>query len=174
MSEPTEYKKIDLDDIFRRYYRPLCLYALHYLHRTENVEDVVQECLTECLERSEKGHLISDAKSYLYRMVRNRCFLILKKESMIDRNRLISEFEETLPDIEYEELSFMEARMWTAIDSLPERRRETFLLCKRDGLKYEEIADRLGISVNTVKNQVSKALKTIKDGSWEIYFFFFG
>jgi RNA polymerase sigma-70 factor (ECF subfamily) len=68
----------------------------------------------------------------------------------------------------------MEARMWTAIDSLPERRRETFLLCKRDGLKYEEIADRLGISVNTVKNQVSKALKTIKDGSWEIYFFFFG
>lgn len=107
-------------------------------------------------------------------MVRNRCFLVLKKESLIDRNRFISEFEETLIDTEYKEQSFMEARMWTAIDSLSDRCREVFLLCKRDGLKYEEAADKLGISVNTVKNQISKALKVIKGESLKIYFFFFG
>lgn len=98
----------------------------------------------------------------------------LKKESLIDRNRFISEFEETFIDTEYKEQSFMEARMWTAIDSLSDRCREAFLLCKRDGLKYEEAADKLGISVNTVKNQISKALKTIKGECLKIYFFFFG
>ena len=107
-------------------------------------------------------------------MGRNRCFLVLKKESLIDRNRFISEFEETLIDTEYKEQSFMDARMWTAIDSLSDRCREVFLLCKRDGLKYEEAADKLGISVNTVKNQISKALKAIKGESLKIYFFFFG
>ena len=173
-SESTKFERIDLDSIFRRYYRPLCLYALHYLHITEDAEDVVQDCLTEFLERSEKGYLVSDVKSYLHIMVRNRCFLVLKKESLIDRNRFISEFEETLIDTEYKEQSFMEARMWTAIDSLSDRCREVFLLCKRDGLKYEEAADKLGISVNTVKNQISKALKAIKGESLKIYFFFFG
>lgn len=110
-SESTKFERIDLDSIFRRYYRPLCLYALHYLHIAEDAEDVVQDCLTEFLERSEKGYLVSDVKSYLYIMVRNRCFLVLKKESLIDRNRFIFEFEETLIDTEYKEQSFMEARM---------------------------------------------------------------
>lgn len=173
-STQNKSEEIDLDNIFRRYYRPLCLYALHYLHVAEDAEDVVQDCLTEFLERSENIHLVSDAKSYLYMMVRNRCFLVLKKENIIDRSRSISEFEETLYDTEYIEQSFIEARMWTAIDSLSDRCREAFLLCKRDGLRYEEVADRLGISVNTVKNQISKAIKTIKGKCRKIYFFFFG
>lgn len=173
-SESTKFEKIDIDSIFRKYYRPLCLYALHYLHIAEDAEDIVQDCLTEFLELSEKGRFVSDVKSYLFMMVRNRCFLVLKKENIIDRNRFISDFEETLTDTEYKEQSFMEARMWTAIDSLPDRCREAFLLCKRDGLKYEEVADRLGISVNTVKNQISKALKSIKGECRKIYFFLFG
>ena len=65
-SESTKFERIDLDSIFRRYYRPLCLYALHYLHIAEDAEDVVKDCLTEFLERSEKGYLVSDVKSYLY------------------------------------------------------------------------------------------------------------
>ena len=48
------------------------------------------------------------------------------------------------------------------------------MLAKRDGMKYEEIAVRLHISVNTVKNQMSKALKTLKEGVRKVYLFFFG
>ena len=46
-------------------------------------------------------------------------------------------------------------------------------MSKRDGLKYMEIADELGISENTVRNQISKALKILKDGVVKIYSFFF-
>ena len=63
-------------------------------------------------------------------------------------------------------------RLWTAIDSLPERCREIFLMSKRDGLKYEDIADELGISENTVRNQISKALKILKEGSQKIISYF--
>jgi RNA polymerase sigma-70 factor (ECF subfamily) len=47
-------------------------------------------------------------------------------------------------------------------------------MSKRDGLKYEEIATELGISENTVRNQISKALKVLKDGAIKIFMFFFG
>ena len=43
----------------------------------------------------------------------------------------------------------------------------------RKGLKYEEIAEELGISENTVRNQISKALKILKEGAQKIYMFFF-
>ena len=46
-------------------------------------------------------------------------------------------------------------------------------MSKRDGLKYEEIADELGLSVNTVRNQISKALKVLKEGARKLYMFFF-
>lgn len=168
-------RKINVDEIFRRYYRPLCLYALHFLHVTENAEDVVQDCVADFIELTdERGEAVADIRSYLFMMVRNRCLDMLRQESRIDHSRGADEMEEISDDSDLEESSFIEARMWTAIDSLPERCREAFLLSKRDGLKYEEIAEELGISVNTVKNQISKALKTLKDGCHRIYTFFFG
>lgn len=164
----------DVDEIFRRYYRPLCLYALHYLRSPENAEDVVQDCITDFLEGIGEGRDVADVKSYLYMMVRNRCLDTIKGDSHIDRDRTADELEERIDESDYEEASFIEARMWTAIDSLPEKCREVFLMSKRDGLKYEEIAEELDISINTVRNQVSKALKALKDGCHRVYMFFFG
>lgn len=167
-------RKINIDEIFRLYYRPLCLYALHYLHSTDDAEDVVQDCVTEFLERIDRGFEVDNVRSYLFMMVRNRSLDSLKLATCIDTNHTADEFVELIDESEYEEASFIEARLWTAIDSLPEKCREIFLLCKRDGLKYEEIAEELGVSINTVKNQVSKALQTLKNGCHKIYMFFFG
>lgn len=161
-------------DNFLQYYRPLCLFALHYLKDIDDAEDTVQDCFMELWKRKEKGFEVSGLKSYLYSMVRNRCIDILKKDSLIDGNVQPSDLEEILSDEECEEWSYEEARIWTAIEALPEKCKEVFLLAKRDGMKYEEIAVRLHISVNTVKNQVSKALKTLKEGVRKVYLFFFG
>lgn len=161
-------------DNFLQYYRPLCLFALHYLKNIDDAEDAVQDCFMELWKRKEKGFEVSGFKSYLYSMVRNRCIDILKKDSLIDGNVQPSDLEEILSDEECEEWSYDEARIWTAIEALPEKCKEVFLLAKRDGMKYEEIAVRLHISVNTVKNQVSKALKTLKEGVRKVYLFFFG
>ena len=165
---------ISAEDIFRRYYRPLCLYALRYLRSPENSEDVVQDCLTDFLERRDDGHDVADVKSYLFMMVRNRSLDMLRRASFIDRSATDEEFDDLIDEDDREDAAFIEARLWTAIDSLPEKCREVLLMSKRDGLKYEEIAEEMGISVNTVKNQISKALKALKEGCHRVYMFFFG
>ncbi|MBR8709715.1 hypothetical protein IX321_002527 [Bacteroides pyogenes] len=163
-----------MDDAFRLYYRPLCLYALHYLNNTEDAEDTVQDCFAELWEHINNGRMVSDLKSYLYSMTRNHCIDKLKKHSVIDPNITPMDLADEISDEECEERAFIEARLWTTIDSLPERCREALLLSKRDGLKYEEIAKRQEVSVNTVKNQISKALKALKEGGRKVYMFFFG
>lgn len=169
----NETKK-NIDDSFRRYYRPLCLYAMHYLRDIDLVEDVVQDCFVELWERMNTEKEIINVKAYLYMMVRNRCLDTLKKDNQIDYNVSPSDLAGIIQDEEAEERSLIEARLWTAIDSLPEKCREVFLLSKRDGLKYKEIADKLNISTKTAENQVAKAMKVLKEGTIKIYNFFFG
>lgn len=166
--------KRDIDESFRCYYKPLCLYAMHYLHDMYLVEDVVQDCFVELWERMNNEKTVSSVKAYLYMMVRNRCLDTLKKDNQIDCNILPSDLAGIIQDEEAEERSLIEARLWTAIDSLPEKCREVFLLSKRDGLKYKEIADKLNISIKTAENHVAKAMKVLKEGTIKIYNFFFG
>ena len=90
---------------------------------------------------------------------------------------LTDELPDDLSDTTDEEriaLAERDARLWSAIDRLPSERRRIFLLSKRDGLKYQEIAEELHISVKTVEVQISKALKALRETAIRIYTFFFG
>ena len=107
-------------------------------------------------------------------MVRNRCMDQLRKKGIPTESLKPYDTYGIIDDDQAQERSQTEARLWTAIDSLPEKCREVFILSKRDGLKYEEIAEELGLSVNTVRNQISKALKVLKEGVQKVYMFFFG
>jgi RNA polymerase sigma-70 factor (ECF subfamily) len=105
--------------------------------------------------------------------VRNRCLDDLKKKGLPTESLKPNDTYGIIDDDDAQERAQTEARMWTALDSLPPKCREVFILSKRDGLKYEEIAEELGLSVNTVRNQISKALKIIKEGVVKLYMFFF-
>lgn len=165
---------MDFDTLFRYHYRPLCLYAIHYVHDIDAAEDVVQECFSVLWEKTEQeGGEIANVRSYLYTMVRNRSLDWLKQNSMFDTTLSPSDLEDRLPEEEVEERTVMEARIWTAIDSLPDRCREVFLLNKRDGMKYKDIADKFHISVHTVDNHIQKALRLIREGAYKVYTFFF-
>ena len=170
---PQKDNNIDFDDLFRYNYRPLCLYALHYLQDVDLSEDIVQESYTALWEKLQEGVQVFNRKSYLYMMVRNRCLDHLRKKGIPAESLKPYDTYGIIDDDDAQERAHNEARMWTAIDSLPEKCREVFILSKRDGLKYEEIAEELGLSVNTVRNQISKALKVLKEGVHKLYTFFF-
>ena len=162
-----------MDELFRYNYRPLCLYALHYLNDPVTVEDIVQDCFASLWEKTKEGTAVNNRRSYLYMMVRNRCLDNLRKAGIRTEELKPYDTYGIIDDDDAQQRSQIEARLWTAIDSLPEKCREIFLMSKRDGLKYEEIAEELGISENTVRNQISKALKTLKEGAQKIISYFF-
>lgn len=165
--------QIDFEVLFRLHFRPLCLYALHYLGNVEAAEDVVQESFVKLWEKLEQGSEVSNTRAYLYMTVRNRCLDQLKAKGLATESLKPYDTYGIIDEDEAEERSRTEAKIWTALDSLPEKCREIFLLSKRDGLKYEEIAQELNLSVNTVRNQISKALSILKEGAKKIYSFFF-
>ena len=166
-------KEINFNDLFRYNYRPLCLYALHYIQDVDLAEDIVQESYTALWEKLQDGAQVLNRKSYLYMMVRNRCLDHIRKKTIPTESLKPNDTYGIIEDDDAQERSQTEARIWTAIDNLPEKCREVFIMSKRDGLKYEEIAEELGLSVNTVRNQISKALKILKEGIHKVYMFFF-
>ena len=80
---------------------------------------------------------------------------------MLQTTECIADIED-LSEEEQIYQSERDARLWAAIDGLPAERKKIFLLSKRDGLKYQEIAEELQISIKTVENQMGKALKTLR------------
>ena len=167
-------KLATIEDLFRLNYRPLCMFALHYLQDADFVEDVVQECFTVLWEKLEQGADVANRRAYLYMSVRNRCLDHLRRKGIPTESLKPYDTYGIIDDDDAEERSVMEAKLWTAIDSLPEKCRQVFLMSKRDGLKYEEIAEELGLSVNTVRNQISKALNVLKNGAVKLYTFILG
>lgn len=148
----------EFEAYFRRLYLPLGMYALRIVDDADVAEDMVQEAFMNTWERLDGGLEISNFKAFMYRSVRNECLSYLSslKEKV---------GEEFIPEAGEEEIdtSFRDARIWKAIDELPEKCREIFLMSKRDGYSNEEIADELGISIKTVKNQMTKAFSRLRE-----------
>lgn len=160
---------MDADILFRNYYRPLCIYALHYLRDVAQAEDVVQDCFVRLLET---GNMPQNGRAWLYTAVRNRCIDHLRRHNPLLTDVQPEDLDGLISDEEAQERSIREARLWEAIDALPARCREVFLLAKRDGLTYREIAQHMGLSEKTVEHQVSKALKRLR-GQQDNFFFIF-
>ncbi|MDH6343863.1 RNA polymerase sigma-70 factor (family 1) [Parabacteroides sp. PFB2-12] len=163
---------IEFERQFKALYRPLCLFAMRYLERMEDAEDVVQQAFADVWEKNAEGAAILNLKAYLYQAVRNRSLTLLQQSPELESADALPDRED--PTVDEDILrAERDARLWQAIDDLPTERRRIFLLSKRDGLKYQEIADELHISIKTVENQMSKALKSLRETAHRIYLFFF-
>jgi len=100
-------------------------------------------------------------KAYLYKIAHNLSINSLKRKSGAEY--VSDEHLNTIPMNEASiDFIFMEDEYQKAVNSLPERCRAVFTLCRFDGLEYAEIAEVLGISLQTVKNQMSKALAVLR------------
>lgn len=143
---------------FKRLYLPLGMYALRMVDDADVAEDLVQDAFMKVWLYIGDGGEIDNFSSFMYRTVRNVCLTHLRvRREMLDASNI--------PEVGAEEIdtSFRDARIWKAIDNLPEKCREVFLMSKRDGLTNEEIAEELGVSIKTVKNQMTKAFSRLRE-----------
>ena len=155
---------------FRRHYEALCRFARGYVDRLSVAEDLVQEVFLDVwTERRRLKDVERSLKAYLYGMTRHRALKHLRRERVrtegAARGDLRRAVPAAVPDeaddaLHHEEL---ERRAQQAIDALPERRRQIFLLSRRHEMTYAEIAEALDISVKTVETQMSRALRFLRE-----------
>lgn len=157
---------------FHTHYRPLCLHALHFMGNAEEAEDVVQETFIKLWDKRDQLESIKSVKAYLYRAIRNNCLTRIRDAKPTTSLEMVAS-DQFLSDEELEERSEMEARIWNMIDELPERRRQIFLMAKRDGLSYKEISEQTGLAVKTIENHVFRAMQSLRTKDFNAYIFFF-
>ena len=103
-----------IDSLFRSQYRPLCIYAIHYIGNTDEAEDIVSACFAMLWERMAGGVKIENARAYLYSAVRNSCIDRLRKAQ--SETFLPRDLDGLISDDEARDRSGIEARLWDTID----------------------------------------------------------
>ncbi|HWB90360.1 MAG TPA: sigma-70 family RNA polymerase sigma factor [Puia sp.] len=148
--------------LFLQWYQLLAGYLFRITESKELTEDLVQEVFLKVWMARESLSGVRHFKSYLLAVSRNHAFDVMKKrlkEQMLRRawERDTSIGAEADEDTNMYRAALIEA----AIDSLPPRRKEVYLLSRHERLTYHEIADRLGISRESVKTHIELATSGI-------------
>jgi RNA polymerase sigma-70 factor, ECF subfamily len=152
-----------LREIFDRYYRPLTLFAIKYLEDAEEAKEIVQELFVRIWARHQEVRISYSLKMYLYQSTRNACINHIESQKVKQRRLKDYRSPEIANDHALNLLleSEQEELLMRAIDSLPPRCREIFLLSRTGGLQNQEIAKKLNLSLKTVEAQLSIALKRL-------------
>lgn len=155
-----------LEDLFNNYFRSLSAFAFGYVNDHELAWEIVQNCFVELWSSRKKLSHADNLKAYLYGMVRNDCVSYLRKKKPTHDISAVSSasFLET-NIIKWETIRIL----YDAIEELSGQSREVINYAL-DGRKNQEIADIMGISVNTVHTVKKRAYKKLREILKDHYF----
>jgi RNA polymerase sigma-70 factor (ECF subfamily) len=147
---------------YKEHYKFFFLVACKHLGEAASAQEVVNDVYLRLWQDAERIVIHSSLRSYLYRSVVNRCLNELDKNKR-DRRKKDEVGRRIDPVVEWKEMEDNELRLrlYQAIDQLPEQCRKVFRMSRVEELKQQEIADRLGISIKTVKNHITHALQKL-------------
>jgi RNA polymerase sigma-70 factor (ECF subfamily) len=158
-------KQEQFKTLFEQYYTLLSRYAASIIGNYGIAEEVVQDVFVAIWHKRESLEFNSQLAPYLYTSVRNKCLNHLSKEK-----KSIPLSEQALGDSKgiqnpQQKMEFIElqVKIFRAIDELPPRCREIFLLSRMEHLTNKQIAEKLDISIKTVENQMTIALRKLTD-----------
>lgn len=157
--------KAEFEVLFKANYSSLCAYANSFLKDVAASEDVVQEVMFKVWSGRKNLFITSSLQGFLFRAVRNGCLNVLKHLDIRDQYKDHRRTNGTeLHSVEQDTvvLSELQMKIHNAIDLLPKERKKVFILSRYEGLSYQQIAERMGISVRTVENQIGKALQFLR------------
>lgn len=151
---------------FDKYYDDLCNFVHVYLHDQSLSEEIVQDIFVYFWENKEKLQITTSVKSFLFSASKFKSLNLLRDTKT--KKRIAEKIGRTEPLITSEaEDSYLDTGEFkkildAAVDQLAPKCREIFLLSKFENLNNKEIAEKLGISVKTVENQMTIALKKLR------------
>lgn len=160
----TSLTKKQFGVFFQKNYHTACLVALRYIADSARAEDLVQDVFCAIYEKKDTLSIKTGLKNYFLTAVKNHALNQVQRE----KSRTVS-LSELLIDLAEEEKndSFddeeLAANIASAIEELPAACRNIFNLAYREKLTYQQIADQLSISKNTVKTQMGIAYRQLRE-----------
>lgn len=160
--------------LYRTYYKRSCVYAYTFVSQYDVAEDIVGDVFLRLWERRETLNITDSVSSYLFQSVKNSCINYLTREK--SKKQTVSENEINLLNLKinypvsdkYPLMDLigqeLEAKIKLEIEKLPDQCKEIFYLSRFEELSHKEIAHQLGISENTVKVQIYRALIKLRIG----------
>jgi RNA polymerase sigma-70 factor (ECF subfamily) len=163
-----EGREEGIDLLFRHYYKDLVLKINQLLADMHASEDLAQEIFLEIWNKRQSIDIVQSIRAYIMRAGTNRAINYLKAKKLsfseIDLDRDDQEMDAQDEDeLAQKEIYFENLR--DSIASLPEKCRVVFSLSRYDKMTYSEIAAQLNISIKTVENHISKALRILKENA---------
>ncbi len=162
------FSKIKIGDelafnfLFEHFYSSLCFFSCKYVSDIDKARSLVQQVFVDIWVKREKLEVSRSAKAYMYNAVRNKSIDYLRKK----KNTIqITEKIENIREVPFHDLieeTEQINQINNLINELPDKCREIFIMCRFEGMKYKQIAEKLDISIKTVEMQMGIALKKIR------------
>lgn len=154
--------KYALRDLFDSCYDDLILFANHFLNDTETAKDIVQECFVDLWLCRRFENINDGLDKYLFRAVKNAALNYLRGCERREKYHILalkevceSQKENSISEEGIEQL-------YLAINKLPAERKKIFMMVCLEGKKYQEVANELHISINTVRTQMGRAFQYLR------------
>ena len=157
-------ENLHIETLFRTYYARLCVFGTRMTGDAGLAEDLVQEAYLNCWKARMSFNDEQVAKSYLYTSVRNACLNHARHLKVVKKYEASALPEDITSSNIIEDIVRAEVmgEMHAAIEGLPEGARTVLKLAFFESLRNDEIAERLGVSVNTIKTQKARALQLLR------------
>ena len=152
--------------LFDRYFDYLCAVVYRVIHDYEAARDVVQDIFLDLWKKRENINIQIALRPYLRRAAVNRGLNYIKRKRIVanDDEDAAADIVSKAPTGQaYLEKDELEGRIFAVIESLPPKCKLVFGMSRFENMSYQEIADALDISIKTVENQISKALKILRN-----------
>lgn len=163
-NQPSDAASQEFEQLFKTHFEGLYTYAYTILRDSHLAEEIVQEVFVKLYERAQHVRIMTSLQSYLYRSVYNESLNYQKHQKVKANYRkfILHRHDPASPPPDAKKYLELEAKLQLALEELPEQCRTIFQLSRFEELKYREIADRMGLSIKTVENQLGKALKIMR------------
>lgn len=153
-----------MDILFRRHYGFICRAVYRVLKDDNLAEDIAQEVFLGLWKKRQNLNITTSVQAYLKRAAINKSLNYIRDQKVKfddeDKIPILTNNQSTTQ--QHLEAADLQKAIDMAIGNLPERCRIVFSLSRFEEMSYQEIADKLEISIKTVENQISKALKYLR------------
>jgi RNA polymerase sigma-70 factor (ECF subfamily) len=153
------------ESLFRTYYKSLCYFAYKIVKDNIVAEEIVQDLFFHIWEKRVTIELFTSVKSYLFKSIHNNSLKYLRHQKIVIEHQTKVKSDQVLPfelQENYAEIGEMMHIINQTLEEVPQRTREIFQLNRDEGLKYQEIAEKLDISVKTVEAHITSILKLLR------------